>query len=199
MNDHEKYAVHKQAQENGGPCPICNWKDGDGVRTCFYSQELGIVTHQNSQQAIEASMTEEQRSLLRSYNSLHTEFEHSGDHASCVQSKSHDGSLIAGGYVVPHNCGGQFVQQLRPNEHHQLPWVCTRCGETTTVTHPRELFWPHKHVAGDHSTCVRAGDFYQFPHTCGGIGEFAGPYHIFCTGCDTEVKLWEHGVDYDLG
>ncbi len=48
MNDQEKYALYQDAQKRGGPCPICNWKDGDGVRTCFYSKEVGIVTHQNS-------------------------------------------------------------------------------------------------------------------------------------------------------
>lgn len=38
------------------------------------------------------------------------------------------------------------------------------------------------------------------PHPgCGGRQIFRGPYHYACSGCDVEVKLWEHGVDYDIG
>jgi len=39
----------------------------------------------------------------------------------------------------------------------------------------------------------------QKPHLCGGFGKYIGPYHIGCTKCDEELKLWEHGIDYDLG
>lgn len=34
---------------------------------------------------------------------------------------------------------------------------------------------------------------------CDGIGEFEGPYHISCSKCKTELRLWEWGVDYDVG
>jgi len=39
----------------------------------------------------------------------------------------------------------------------------------------------------------------QKPHDCGGYGYFFRPYHIKCSKCDAEVRLWEWGVDYDVG
>ena len=42
----------------------------------------------------------------------------------------------------------------------------------------------------------------QKPHGycgCNGVGKYANPYHVKCTKCDTEVRLWEWGVDYDIG
>jgi hypothetical protein len=42
----------------------------------------------------------------------------------------------------------------------------------------------------------------QKPHGyrgCNGVGRWADPYHVKCTKCDTEVRLWEWGVDYDIG
>jgi len=42
----------------------------------------------------------------------------------------------------------------------------------------------------------------QKPHgfgNCKGVGKFVAPYQIRCTKCDTEVRLWEWGVDYDVG
>ena len=98
--------VHRIADN----CPVCGWKDGDGVTTCFYSPELGAVTHQNSDEAAAASMTAEQRSLFEAYSA---------------------------------------------------PGLKR--------------------------------------HTCGGMPHLEAPYHIACTGCGVEVKLWEHGVDYDVG
>ena len=34
---------------------------------------------------------------------------------------------------------------------------------------------------------------------CGGVRVHLGPYHFGCSKCGTEVKLWEHGIDYDIG
>ena len=39
----------------------------------------------------------------------------------------------------------------------------------------------------------------QKPHLCGGFGRFIAPYHIGCTKCNEEVRLWEFGIDYDVG
>jgi len=110
-DDSVRFHQSREAQRTGGPCPVCGWEDGDGVKTCFTSQELGPVTHQNSDKAATASMTAEQRSLFEAYSA---------------------------------------------------PGVS------------------------------RA-------HTCGGMPFLRSPYHIACTGCSVEVKLWEHGVDYDVG
>lgn len=45
------YDQSRAAQAAGGPCPICGWKNGDGVRVCFcfYNNEIGAVSHQNSE------------------------------------------------------------------------------------------------------------------------------------------------------
>ena len=34
---------------------------------------------------------------------------------------------------------------------------------------------------------------------CKGHGTLYSPYHVECTGCHTEIRFWEWGVDYDLG
>jgi hypothetical protein len=39
----------------------------------------------------------------------------------------------------------------------------------------------------------------QKPHECGGFAYFAGAYHIKCNKCACEIKMWEHGIDYDVG
>ena len=37
------------------------------------------------------------------------------------------------------------------------------------------------------------------PHICGGFGELKFPYHIRCSKCGEEIRLWEWGVAYDTG
>jgi hypothetical protein len=221
MNDLEKYAFYKQARETGGPCEICGWKDGDGTRACFYGKELGTVRHENSMQAVTRQMTPSQQELLRSADSLHNEFEHSADHSTCLKSLDYNGKWITGRYVLPHTCGGQFVQQLGVDPvEHVIPWKCTGCGEIVKRWQglPNELFWGHKHVEGDHGTCIQTSPAsescnasslssreghpasYRFAHSCGkGYGRDAAPYELYCTGCDEEVKLWEFGIDPDMG
>lgn len=103
-----KYDIYRAAQDTGGPCPICNWRDGDGVRTCFYDSEYGVVKHQNSMAAAKRTMSEVQVEVLE---------------------------------------------------------------------------------AGEQGR----------PHSCGGTVALVDSYHYRCSKCGVEVKLWEHGVDPDIG
>jgi hypothetical protein len=44
--------------------------------------------------------------------------------------------------------------------------------------------------------------YVQKPHGykgCQSRVEYVGPYHMRCNKCGAEVKLWEWGVDYDVG
>jgi hypothetical protein len=59
------YERHEQAEKQGH-CDECGWKDGDGAATCFYSDQIGSVTHTNSENAVIAQMSESQRMLYRS-------------------------------------------------------------------------------------------------------------------------------------
>jgi len=61
-------------------------------------------------------------------------------------------------------------------------------------------FFPTRHDSDDSGEWVSYMTHVYPPHSCGkGRGQHAGPYHIRCTGCSEEVKLWEFGVDYDVG
>ena len=42
------YQEHLEAMSNGGPCPICGWCEGDGVKLCFPDPFMGKVMHQNT-------------------------------------------------------------------------------------------------------------------------------------------------------
>ena len=42
------YQLHLESMSNGGPCPICGWCEGDGVKYCFTDSLMGRVMHQNT-------------------------------------------------------------------------------------------------------------------------------------------------------
>lgn len=186
------YDLYQQAKQTGGPCEVCGWRDGDGVKTCFYSAELGAVTHQNSDAGAALTMTPAQRSLFRLR--MVTAFASEAHRAQCMadvdarhraQHKAHD----AAGYAYP------FCVDADGHELSDDDWIANYAA--------REAKLP---IATDEpyaSWVWRPGDAYRVicfePHECGGIREFLGPYHFGCSGCDTEVKLWEHGIDYDVG
>ena len=56
MTRDNRFALLTPGAENGGPCPVCGWKDGDGAQDCFI-RRIGAVTHQNSDAGAEATMT----------------------------------------------------------------------------------------------------------------------------------------------
>lgn len=186
-----RYDLYQQAKESGGPCQVCGWRDGDGVKTCFVSPDLGAVTHSNSDAGAVATMTPAQRSLygLR----MATCFASEQHRAQCIADvgAKHRASHLAheaAGYAYP------FCMK-DGREVSDEEWIADYAAsqaKTPLATDPPFDSW-----------VWRPGDAYRViacqPHECGGIQHFLGPYHFGCTGCDTEVRLWEHGIDYDVG
>lgn len=191
------WKMSQDAERSGKPCPICGWQDGDGLQSCFYSKDLGAVPHENSDASAAKSMTPAQRSLFLEAGKMHDDLEHSGDHSPCQPAVGPEGHSIGSGlYRFPHGCGGQFVQ------HHSKGWSCNRCGQVVVPNDPkvRGMTWSHKHVAVDHRRCVKHRGYWVIPHpNCGGLVMSLGPYHIKCDKCGVEVRMWEHGIDYDVG
>ena len=217
--DREKYAIYKKAQKDGTPCPICNWQDGDGVRTCFYSSELGIVTHQNTEKGVMASMNEAQRHLYRLDQTLaYISEEYRERHIQHIARNHH-------AYVermLKQNPDRYPVRDTNDNPISEEAWVARyRAGreKEPLATDPQytgwiqEPWWQHIRAEDypppelrgieQESSSVRfvawMTHLYE-PHSCGKGHKYQkAPYHFACTGCSTEIKLWEHGVDYDIG
>ncbi len=225
MNDQEKYALYKQAKQTGGPCQICNWRDGDGVRTCFYSSELGVVTHQNSEKGIMASMTDAQRDLYQLRQELVYVDEEcrqkriqlvAQDHHTYVKrmlaqnpdryptQDEHGNSIDEEAWVARYQ-DQQMEKGLATDQKFAgwLPeywWVPVDRQADGPI--PPTLRGPEK-VSGTEKFAMTFTAYmvhmYE-PHCCNKGHKYqVGPYHLACTGCDTEIKLWEHGVDYDMG
>lgn len=245
ISEDEKWELY-QIGKKTGKCPLCGWKDGDGVKTCYYSKEVGAVTHENSQKGVLQQMTPSQRSLFNSYASgrlaytskealqkaiqdkiqyLTSQLEHkkeelarnlkefseinsmqdikqrgwgwkSIDHYREIQSDIIKKNRI---YVPAYEKLREIQKSLKDAviEFHITPKVpegfrieryiktvedSKKDGFLVSSTSPFE-------------GAVRV----QLPHSCGGFGTFFGPYHTGCTKCNEEVKLWEFGVDYDIG
>lgn len=186
------YDLYQKAKQTGGPCQVCGWRDGDGVKTCFYSVDLGAVTHQNSETGAEATMSPMQRSLFKLR--MIAAFASEAHRERCIadvaarhreQHRAHD----AAGYAYP------FCRDPDGREVSDDEWIANYAASqarTPIATEEPYASW-----------IWRASDAYRVicyePHECGGTREFLGPYHFGCTGCDTEVMLWEHGIDYDVG
>lgn len=227
MNDREKYALYQEAKKTGGPCAICGWRDGDGVRTCFYSSELGIVSHQNSERGTMMSMDESQRNLYtrRSvYAYIDAECKEkqialvARDHAEYEEKyrRTHtDGSAPtreSDGTPIPYDAwvaryrASQEAKPLATDPQYagwiqEYSWVPIERASSGPI--PSEFLGPIKQrEPGDFFfTLMTAYMMFLYePHSCGkGHAYDYAPYHIKCTGCSTEIKLWEHGVDYDVG
>lgn len=205
----DRYKRSQAAQASGGPCPICDWRDGDGTRSCFYSAPYGTVRHQNSEAAVVASMSPQQRSLylLRS-ELLHIDAERRERDIARVFRKR-DEDMLSG--------------RLTRSAEDELAWREQYRADLMAkplATDPPYREWVKKpwwvpieqapadlvgilDTGGD---WIPGGEYTAYmvhcyePHPdCGGRRERVGPYHDRCSVCDTEIKLWEHGVDYDMG
>lgn len=187
----DRYNLHLAARKSGGPCQVCGWKDGDGVKTCFVSPDLGYVTHQNSEAGAEATMTPAQRSLYRLRmatcfvsDEYREQYIANIDAVHRAQHRAHD----AAGYTYPFCM--KDGREVSDDE-----WIAEFAAVQAEV--PLATDEPYN------TWLWRPGDAYHVIccelHECGGIQRHLGPYHFGCTGCDTEVKLWEHGIDYDVG
>jgi hypothetical protein len=222
MNDQEKYALYKQAKQTGGPCQVCNWHDGDGVRTCFYSSELGVVTHQNSEKGIMAGMTDSQKHLyqlrqklvyinaeLREKKLQLAAYDHHLylEHMLAIAPDRYPVHDEYGNPLMPEEKNARYraSQMQEPlatdpafSGWYQAHWwiPIERQGYYGSI--PEELRGLIQHSKWGDSTAYMT-HVYE-PHCCGkGHKTEPEPYVIACTGCETEIKLWEHGVDYDMG
>jgi|SRR5579862_131681 len=224
MNDHEKYALSRQAQKDGGPCPICDWEDGDGVRTCFYSSEVGIVTHQNSEKGIMAEMTPAQRHLYQLRQELVYISEEMREKAIELAAYDHHNYVER---MLTQNPNRYPTQDEHGNPISEEAWIArnrARQEEKPLATDPQyygwlqEYWWVPVERPGsgpiplelrgptkgtgtwdDILFTAYMTHIYE-PHSCGKGHQYQKePYHLACTGCRTEIKLWEHGVDYDMG
>ena len=176
----ERFKLSRQAQKAGGPCPVCGWKDGDGVTTCFYSADLGAVTHQNTDAGAEATMTPAQRSLyeLRIVHAFASIEAREAHIAQTAEERQRRGNFAPGWTEADE--AAWLVDYRAQMEKKPLATAEPYCG---WVQRPWQWLIECREPHAD----------------CGGVQVFVGPYHFACSKCDTEVKLWEHGIDYDIG
>ena len=212
MTDQEKFDTSRAAQQSGGPCPICDWRDGDGVRPCFSSREYGVVTHENSMKAAQQDMTPEQRSLVNLRQAL---VYLSREHLELAVWQFVDQSLVNDRERgVPPRSAAERETRVQALVRHLLARGLTSAGDPQYAGWRREEWWlPVEWSSGYVTpealrgpTRKRTADGVMFnaymahvyePHPgCPGHGHavILEPYHIACTGCDTEVKLWEFGI-----
>lgn len=213
----DRYQQSRAAQKTGGPCPICGWRDGDGATVCFYDPILGAVTHTNTEHAAERTMTEQQRSLFRLRQALafidheHREqyllrtiaqnaarhAEHDRLHPTIPYCTAPDGTPIT---------DQTWAEQFRAT--HQSTPLATDPRFSGWLSSP---WWIQQPDPADPTLLTTRRDGHgktwaawmthlAEPHpNCGGIQVQIGPYHLACSQCDTEIRLWEHGIDYDVG
>jgi hypothetical protein len=209
------YALHKEC--TNGPCGECGGKDGDGVSTCFYSDVLGAITHQNTDAAIRSLMNESQRSLYDSYNSMQyvyldeaSEILAHRDAWRRVRSESGETEdhYIARMLSAPRLGGGpqaafHYVPDFSAHTCHEVDWQSARHHREDCYPARRRMSegqWFNDKQLSLPELQVAYMAFVYEPHACGkGHGRHAGAYRISCTGCREVIELWEFGMDYDVG
>ena len=194
------YERFQQAKVTG-VCEECGWKDGDGATTCFYSRDIGAVTHTNSDAAVRAQMSESQRNLCDSYES-----------SVLIYWDAESELLRWKGQAAKENKDEAWLQEKltaeRQREEKKLKGASLYAVDRPADSLFETWWWPEHTVPSEFWPSRRQpeGGWISYmvhvyrPHSCGkGHGTFRGPYHYGCTGCGEEVKLWEFGVDYDCG
>lgn len=218
VNDpHVAYEKHRKAKETGGPCEVCGWRDGDGIKACFYHPDLGAVTHQNSARGAEQTMTPEQIRLHRLHHELlYVNAELCEKHIRLVkyQNRQRENAWVEQHPDIPFrtNSDGdpvsldEFMRRYRTNaetkplgtESPYRGWVEKPWWIPASDIPERLRGLVKRDRSGEEWTAYMA--HYHEPHPgCGGIKVGVGPYHFKCSKCGTEVRLWEHGIDYDVG
>lgn len=214
----EWYKISRQANETG-TCELCGWQDGDGIKTCFYSSTLGAVTHQNSIEGATRTMTPEQASLvgLRSkllYISaearekfLSLQWLRTVEREKEHRLKSPQPFIMRDGQEIPiEQAHEEYCAKQRQGptaeDYPYRAWVQNEWWIIGTGTGYDNT--PPDLVA--RSMTDKYGTWYAWmvhckePHpNCGGIQVDVAPYHLRCSKCGVEVRLWEHGIDYDIG
>jgi len=201
----DRYDLYKQA-ERTGKCSLCGWKDGDGVKMCYYDSDIGAVTHQNSMEAAKSQMTQSQRSLVESYESAVYSVMHN-DLCNVVKAylkriaKVENETLLGkswkiGGCLYP-------MGKYKTREEAAEAWIGSKRCLENYLSQGCKIIRSRREDKED--TIFEDFEFdiitydVQKPHCCGGFAKYADPYHIKCSGCDEEVKLWEFGIHYDIG
>ena len=213
------YDLHRVAQKNGGPCEVCGWRDGDGAKLCFYSSELGEVLHSNTMRAAMESMTPEQASLVNLRSALlyiNADLRERHIQQVAWHHRRKEALWIA-----------QYPDRPYTTRPDGTPWPAdewiaeyrAKQERNPLATDDPYSGWIHEHwwLSIDSATYVdtpialrgvlsEEGQFMAYqthcnePHPgCGGKKVGVGPYHLRCSRCGVEVRLWEHGIDYDIG
>lgn len=215
----EWFKLSRQAKQTG-KCQVCGWKDGDGQVTCFYSPTLGAVTHENSEDAAKRTMTPEQASLF----DLRQKLVYISEEVREQYIKLHWNNLVRG--KAEHDASGRNYPYIsypggkeKSIEAAHQEYAESLRREPTSEDYPyrawiqKEWWVPasgaHANVPVELVARRKKDDFGEWyawmvhcyePHpNCGGRQEFVAPYHIRCSKCGVEVRMWEHGIDYDVG
>jgi len=202
LTDSEKWECYSNTRKLGF-CPLCGWKPGEGIKTCYYSSEIGAVIHQNSDEDAKRLMTESQRSLIKSYDSYRCGVM---SEKTCDEIKAYLIKLVKK-IGTDWEIGNMLFSQGKYNNPEQVAeaWIGNKRSLEKYLSEGYEILKEEIFVKTsfrqiyDHFKGKIIQYEMRIPHTCGGYGKYLGPYHIGCSGCKEEVKLWEFGIDYDIG
>jgi len=200
----QKYEQYKEAEKTG-LCPLCGWKDGQGVKECYSDPEVGPLLHQNSMDAYRRSLSPSQLSLDDSYNSIRPgvwkdeDVERMRQHLLGLVEEDNEG------FGAPNWRIGCCLYSKKRNltrEDAVEAWLADKSGLGASLAQGCTIRSIESYELGEHTlwpgfTCEQFA--LQKPHDCGGFAYFSGAYHIRCNRCNCEIKMWEHGVDFDVG
>lgn len=169
-----------------------------------YDSTLSLITHHNSIEHALAKMTQSQRSLVESYDSLLiTVFDEESEKKARQRIKEIIKEEFNDFYGEVWRIGACIYEKKDYTKEEAIETFLEKSGGLKNYL---ERGWVirDKNEGTDAAWSVYVGLFLrsytlQKPHKCGGFGEGAGYYHIVCTNCDEEIRFWELGVDYDLG
>lgn len=190
------YKEFQAAAKSGGPCEVCGWQDGDGIKTCFYSRDLGAVTHQNSEAGAMETMTPEQRSLFQlRFKILFIDAEHREQYIRKVAYWRNEA------LDTPFMVGFREREESKPlaGDPPYCDWIQSPWWVKADPI-PEGLRAPTMQETADQGLQTAYMVHCYEPHPdCGGIQVSVGPYHFKCSKCGVECRMWEHGIDYDVG
>lgn len=206
--------------EKHEPCPHCGWREGEGVKACRYTPELGQVTHGNEhpvglspeqQELYELwllgqgsnhvggpawiSVAERERAIsetLRQRAEYHAQVR-ANPRISDAEKAQFDGGEPA--WIESYSA----QQRAKP--------LLAAFGEGIPITAPTRGGGPGFAPEGTHDNLgspwiaepFSSGMVYVWRrHKCGGHASNVG-YRILCTGCELTFRLGDYGVDEDYG
>lgn len=175
-------------------CPDCGWSEGDGIKACRYSFELGLVVHGNQHPT---GLSDEQSSLWAVHlqpNSIAwiSEADRNRVIASTIATRA-KGVARTRAWCIKH---GQDVLSSNAETEREEAWR-TKWEYYQRSIPLQASFEVLKWVAEP----FLDGRVYMYPrHHCGGHAHnFGYGYRIGCTGCTITIQLGDHGIDEDYG